>query len=288
MIQEESLEETVCGVMKTLNDINKYKIYANKFKIKDEETKVYVGKTAKPLEERLSEHNSCSGSRWTSQWRKDYPDQKWTSDFSFTQTRLLDEDELTLNYISIYGIKNVRGGVYCQDNLENDSAKCYEINCKIRSMFNLCYTCGKKGHYKNSKNCNGYKPTTKLPETFENKFKELYISYMEGINKKSERCLLPEFTINNINEKVEVTNLIEKVEMQISKEVDVLYNLEKNVLETGKESLLKKYMKEKRKNKRMRKVLNEIISLTGKSVKLPKKNKKIVNENITNINQIDS
>ena len=69
--------------------------------------KWYIGRTAN-VECRFDQHKTGKGARWTQLHKP----------ISIHETRELkseeDEDKTTRDYMRIYGIRNVRGGKYCQ------------------------------------------------------------------------------------------------------------------------------------------------------------------------------
>lgn len=81
---------------------------------------------------------------------------KWTQKYkpikvlSLIKTySVFDEDRYTLEYMSKYGINNVRGGSFCKIRLEHNEIK--SIKKQLKDFDNICFDCGEKGHF--SYNC---------------------------------------------------------------------------------------------------------------------------------------
>jgi hypothetical protein len=134
--------------------------------------KYYIGKTNDP-KRRLVEHCNSEGSSWTKIYKpikiiKIYPN---CSDF--------DEDKYTLEYMSLYGIDNVRGGSFCNVFLSVDVKAI--IQRMIRGSLNKCFKCGKEGHFSN--NCKlKYKPYSKS---------QLYSKYKNNMKKNTKSTSTP-------------------------------------------------------------------------------------------------
>lgn len=123
----------------------------NIYVLKLEDNKYYVGKSANP-EKRFLEHLNGYGSTWTKLYEpisieKIIPN---ASDF--------DEDKNVKEYMSIYGIDNVRGGTYVQEVLD-DNVKMV-LQKEIWASKNLCVNCGSKTHF--IKDCTKIIPAPKL------------------------------------------------------------------------------------------------------------------------------
>eukprot|EP01135_Chromosphaera_perkinsii_P000210 Nk52_evm14s48 gene=Nk52_evmTU14s48 len=106
--------------------------------LKLQQNKFYVGKTKSPVD-RLSAHFLGQGSAWTRQYqpvdiveiKKDCPEE--------------EEQLVTQKYMKQYGINNVRGGPWCQ--VELDSSTVAAIQRIINSSSDACYNCGGEGHF---------------------------------------------------------------------------------------------------------------------------------------------
>ena len=103
-----------------------------------QDNKWYVGKTQN-IEARILAHQEGKGSCWTSRY----------SVIRLAETIVtrdpFDEDKYVKKYMAEYGIENVRGGSYSQINL--DASQVDSLRRELKSASNLCYGCGKGGHY---------------------------------------------------------------------------------------------------------------------------------------------
>lgn len=106
-----------------------------------ENNKWYVGKTKNP-NFRIEQHFESGGSEWTKIFKPIKIHELISNCDDF------DEIKYTLKYMSMYGIDNVRGGPFCQIELP----KYITINQMINGAKDICYTCGKPGHFANK--CN--------------------------------------------------------------------------------------------------------------------------------------
>ena len=113
-------------------------VYVYVLKLQD--GKYYVGKTIDPLN-RIIAHFNEIGSTWT----RKYP--------VIGLHELLpdcdpfDEDKVTLKYMHRYGIDNVRGGSFCQIDLDAQCANV--IGRMLHGSTDKCYKCGRDGHFVN-------------------------------------------------------------------------------------------------------------------------------------------
>lgn len=98
----------------------------------------YVGKAAN-LENRIAQHMDGRGSAWTRKYAPVSVVEKRRNASPF------EEDSLTLEYMSKYGVDKVRGGSYVEISL-NDEQKA-DLEKKIRSATDACTRCGRKGHF---------------------------------------------------------------------------------------------------------------------------------------------
>ena len=100
--------------------------------------KYYVGKT-RDVSRRFQEHRDGVGAAWT---RKYAP---ISIEKTIPMTSPFDEDKVTKEYMSMYGIDNVRGGVYVSEVLEIGQHR--EAQRAIWAAKDCCTRCGRKGHF---------------------------------------------------------------------------------------------------------------------------------------------
>jgi len=110
----------------------------NIYVLKLERDKYYVGRSSH-TELRLIQHNTSKGSAWTSKFRP----------ISLLEIRPckspFEEDMITKEYMSKYGIGNVRGGSYVKITL--DSVQIDAITRELQSVSDICKSCGELGHF---------------------------------------------------------------------------------------------------------------------------------------------
>ncbi len=106
--------------------------------------KYYIGKTYKNMPIRFNEHLIGIGSEWT----KLHKPIKIIEQFE-TNDKFI-EDKYTKIYMDKKGINNVRGGSYTKIILNKSQIECLQLELKTAN--NLCFKCGKYGHYANK--CN--------------------------------------------------------------------------------------------------------------------------------------
>ena len=143
MLDEESNNETkhvlnnellIKNKLEDIKEFDKVTIYV----LELHEGKYYVGKTTN-IEFRLEDHINGIGSAWTIKY-------KYKSLLkSIKGCDPQDEDKYTLMYMELFGIDCVRGGSFCEIELNNDDKLI--INKMINTANNNCYKCGKKGHF---------------------------------------------------------------------------------------------------------------------------------------------
>jgi len=104
--------------------------------------KYYVGKSENPMK-RYQEHLSGKGSAWTKKYKPIGVEKVIEKASPF------DEDKYTKEYMSKYGIENVRGGAYVSMELDENQED--SLTREILGATDCCNRCGKKGHF--VKNC---------------------------------------------------------------------------------------------------------------------------------------
>lgn len=105
-----------------------------------EEGKFYVGKTKNP-DVRIESHFTSNGSEWTKKYKPIsvvtvIPD---CDDY--------DEDKYTVQYMGKYGIDRVRGGTFCEIELNSQSMTL--LLKMIQGATDKCYKCGGDHFIKN-------------------------------------------------------------------------------------------------------------------------------------------
>ena len=110
----------------------------NIYILKLENDKWYIGKSDNPQQRYLS-HINGAGSAWTSRHK---PIELFKV---FENLSPFDEDKYTKEYMSLYGIENVRGGTYVT--LELSQSQKNFIQKELWSMNNLCNNCGAADHW---------------------------------------------------------------------------------------------------------------------------------------------
>lgn len=98
----------------------------------------YIGKSSHVME-RYQEHLNGYGSSWTKKYKPVGVDK------IIEKVSPFEEDKITKEYMSKYGIEKVRGGTYVQDRL--DDVQIEALKREIWGAKDLCTTCGRKGHF---------------------------------------------------------------------------------------------------------------------------------------------
>lgn len=100
--------------------------------------KYYVGKSIDP-HSRFIEHISGYGSAFTSLYKPISIEKIIHNAHSF------DEDRYVKEYMSYYGIENVRGGSYSNIDLTREQINA--ITMELRGSSDACFKCGNSGHF---------------------------------------------------------------------------------------------------------------------------------------------
>jgi len=115
----------------------------NIYVLKLQGNKYYVGKSQDVIG-RYQQHMNGQGSAWTKKYKP----------MSLVESRdgvsPFEEDKVVKEYMAKYGIKNVRGGAYVTEEL--DEAQEYVLQKEIWAVTDSCTECGRKGHW--AKDCN--------------------------------------------------------------------------------------------------------------------------------------
>ena len=110
----------------------------NVYILKCNQGKYYVGKTNNATY-RINNHFDGGGSSWTKKYSPISVDKIYKNCSNF------DEDKYTKEYMSKYGIENVRGGSYTSIKL--DDVTISQIEKEITSSNDKCFRCGRAGHF---------------------------------------------------------------------------------------------------------------------------------------------
>ena len=111
----------------------------NLYILKLKNGKYYIGTTNKDISDRVQEHIDGNGSSWTRKHKV------LKLDKALPDCDRYDEDKWTKKYMNKYGIENVRGGSYCQLNLDHNSIE--TLSREISHANNKCLYCNKLGHF---------------------------------------------------------------------------------------------------------------------------------------------
>lgn len=104
-----------------------------------EKQRYYIGKTDRPLHDRMDEHFNRNGSEWTKKYRPIKVVEQILNADDF------DEDKYTKKYMKNYGIDKVRGGSYTQLVLPDYSVMA--LKKELCSASDLCFRCNRLGHF---------------------------------------------------------------------------------------------------------------------------------------------
>ena len=107
--------------------------------LKLNDNQFYIGKTNRTVKERYQEHLEGIGSFWTKKYKPLSVIKQIENSSPF------EEDRYVKEYMAIYGIDNVRGGSYNQEELNGETIKF--LKNELRTSNNECYKCGSTGHF---------------------------------------------------------------------------------------------------------------------------------------------
>ena len=103
-----------------------------------EDKKYYVGRTQN-FEQRKIQHINGTATSWTKKYKY------ISTERIIENSNIFDEDRYTKEYMSIYGIDNVRGGSYITIILDNNQKKL--LQTEFWNASNVCIRCGRDSHF---------------------------------------------------------------------------------------------------------------------------------------------
>ena len=110
----------------------------NIYVLKLKENKYYIGKSDNVLN-RFQQHINGNGSSWTKKYKPISIEKTIENISSF------EEDKITKEYLSKYGIDNVRGGSYVE--IELTGVQKHILCTEIWAANDCCTRCGRSGHF---------------------------------------------------------------------------------------------------------------------------------------------
>jgi predicted GIY-YIG superfamily endonuclease len=113
-------------------------ITTNIYVLKLKEGRYYVG-SSDNVDKRYQEHLDGKGSSWTKKYKPIALEKTHKNVSSF------EEDKVTKQYMSKYGINKVRGGSYVKIKLSEEETN--SLKKEIRAANGECTQCGRKGHF---------------------------------------------------------------------------------------------------------------------------------------------
>jgi len=133
-------------VLKKLNKLHKDERDGIVYVLVDRgSSKCYVGSTQRQdYMQRIKEHENKTGAEWTKHMKNIRIDRI----ISVKKSEMLQKErEITIEYMHVKGIVNVRGAIYANTILRNDQMN--SIREEISYRYNLCFTCGSSTHFNN-------------------------------------------------------------------------------------------------------------------------------------------
>jgi predicted GIY-YIG superfamily endonuclease len=175
----------------------------------DQNFKYYIG-ISDIQEVRIQQHFNGIGSEWTKKY-KPVEVIKIMDNID-----VYDEDKITEEYMSKYGINNVRGGIYSQIILPEFLIKTLDL--KLKSFKNACYKCGEKNHY--IKNCPGnIKINNEIEFIDDSILLEKSMNATFGSNKFNDNIPI---LLNDVNKNVNIDIPFNPI--QYSRDISILSN----------------------------------------------------------------
>ena len=110
----------------------------NIYVLKLEDGNYYIGKSD-DVNNRYQQHLKGFGSAWTKKHRP------LSLEKTIEHVSPFEEDRITKEYMSKYGIDKVRGGSYCQIDLSEFHTE--SLKMEIWGAKDLCSQCGRSGHF---------------------------------------------------------------------------------------------------------------------------------------------
>ena len=137
--KEEIVEKSNAIVEKKNEENNVQRVgKTNIYILRLEEGKYYVGKSENVLQ-RYQHHIQGKGAAWTRKYKP------ISLENTIECASPFDEDKITKEYMSMYGIENVRGGSYVEIELSEFHTNALQM--EIWTANNLCSQCGRTGHF---------------------------------------------------------------------------------------------------------------------------------------------
>ena len=131
-----------------MNHSKKTKSNTSIYVLRLEGGRYYIGKSDNVMN-RYQQHLNGNGSAWTRKYKP------VSLEKTIENVSPFEEDKITKEYMSKYGINNIRGGTYCSIKLSDNEKESLEK--EIRGAQDCCFKCGNKTHFakdcKNDEEC---------------------------------------------------------------------------------------------------------------------------------------